>query len=325
MLCVRNRFLFTTRLYEQGGGRPSSGARRPDTAVRRGGDSILIAQAKHFTLLVGNYSREGFNHPGPAYLYVQAIGEYLFQDLLHVVPTAWNAHMLSVFALDSAFVALAVGVVYGWTRSVRGAAACFAVFIAFAVAYPPIVNSDWMPYMYVPAYVVFLLAAASVVAGRGQDAWVFALSGSVPTTTAGLLPAVRAGDNRGRAGRRRCGRRKARCGRRPGRSSASAAGSGSRSAVISAVFALTDRRSATSCSQPGKAAATACARWCGTRCTSGGRTRTPGWCGGRVRGRASCPGGSAGAGCAGSDLVLLAVNWSPRSLSCSTLRSASTT
>ncbi len=187
MLCVRNRFLFTTRLYEQGDG---------------GANSILIAQAKHFTLLVGNYSREGFNHPGPAYLYVQAIGEYLFQDLLHVVPTAWNAHMLSVFALDSAFVALAVGIVYGWTRSVRGAAACFAVVIAFAVAYPPIVNSDWMPYMYVPAYVVFLLAAASVVAGRGQDAWVFALSGwflihgqacfllFVPVITVAVLAAV---------------------------------------------------------------------------------------------------------------------------------------
>jgi hypothetical protein len=162
LLCVRNRFLFTTRLYEQGDA---------------GANSILIEQAKHFTLLIGNYSREGFNHPGPAYLYVQAFGEYLFADALHVVPTAWNAHMLSVFALDSAFVALAVAVVYGWTRSLRGAAICFAVFIAFAVAYPPIVNSDWMPYMYVPTYVVFVIAAGSVVAGRSQDAWIFALAG----------------------------------------------------------------------------------------------------------------------------------------------------
>jgi len=162
MLCVRNRFLFTTRLYEQGDA---------------GANSILIEQAKHFTLLVGNYSRERFNHPGPAYLYVQAFGEYLFQNALHVVPTAWNAHMLSVFVLDSLFVALAVGIAYGWTRSLRGAAACFAVVMGFAIAYPPIVNSDWMPYMYVLAYVVFLLAAASVVAGRGQDGWIFALTG----------------------------------------------------------------------------------------------------------------------------------------------------
>ncbi len=162
LLCVRNRFLFTTRLYEQGDG---------------GANSILIEQAKHFTLLVGNYSRERFNHPGPAFMYVQAFGEYLFQNALHVVPTAWNAHMLAVFALDSGFVALGVGVVYGWTRSLRGAAACFAVFIGFAIAYPAIVNSDWMPNMYVLPYMVFVIAAGSVLAGRAQDAWIFALTG----------------------------------------------------------------------------------------------------------------------------------------------------
>src|SRR5579862_7518864 len=162
VLCVRNRFLFTAHLYEQG-----------DSAA----DSILIAQAKHFTLLVGNYSREGFNHPGPAYMYVQAVGEYLFLTGLHLVPTAWNADLLSVFALDSAFVALAVGVVYGWTRSVRGAAVCFAVFLAFAIAHPPIVNSNWMPYLYVPAYMTFMIAAGSVAAGRAGDAWIFTLSG----------------------------------------------------------------------------------------------------------------------------------------------------
>ncbi len=187
LLCVRNRFLFSTRLYEQGDG---------------GANSILIEQAKHFTLLVGNYSRERFNHPGPAYMYVQALGEYLIQNALHLVPTAWNAHMLSVFALDCAFVALAVGVVYGWTRSLRGAAACLAVFTGFAIAYPPIVNSDWMPYMYVLAYMVFILAAGSVAAGRAQDAWIFALTGwflihghacfllFVPAVTVAVLVAV---------------------------------------------------------------------------------------------------------------------------------------
>lgn len=162
LLCVRNRFLFTTRLYEQGDA---------------GANSILITQAKHFTLLIGNYSREGFHHPGPAYMYVQAFGEYLFANALHVVPTAWNAHMLAVFALECFFVALAAAVVYGWTRSLAGAAACFAVFTGFAIAYPPIVNSDWMPYMYVMAYMVFVIAAGSLLAGHAQDAWIFALTG----------------------------------------------------------------------------------------------------------------------------------------------------
>jgi hypothetical protein len=162
LLCVRNRFLFTTRLYEQGDA---------------GANSILIEQAKRFTLLVGNYSRERFHHPGPAYMYVQAFGDYVFRNALHLVPTAWNAHMLSVFALDSAFVAMAVAVVYGWTRSVRGAAACLAVFLGFAIAYPPIANSDWMPYMYVVPYMVFVLSAGSVAAGRASDLWILALSG----------------------------------------------------------------------------------------------------------------------------------------------------
>jgi hypothetical protein len=187
VLCVRNRFLFTTRLYEQGDA---------------GANSILIEQAKHFTLLVGNYSREHFHHPGPAYMYVQAVGEYLFQNALHLVPTAWNAHMLSVFALDCAFVSLATGIAYGWTRSLRSAAACLAVFTIFVIAYPWILNSDWMPHMYVLAYMVFIMAAGSVAAGRMQDAWIFALTGwflihghacfllFVPAVTASVAAAV---------------------------------------------------------------------------------------------------------------------------------------
>jgi hypothetical protein len=100
VLCVRNRFLFTSRLYED---------------ADMGANSILVEQARHFTLLVGNYSRDHFHHPGPAYMYVKAAGESLFWAWLHVVPSAWNGQLLAVYALNAMFVALAVGVVYGWT------------------------------------------------------------------------------------------------------------------------------------------------------------------------------------------------------------------
>jgi hypothetical protein len=160
VLCVRNRFLFTRRLYEQGDA---------------GANSILITQAEHFTLLVGNYSREGFNHPGPAYLYVQAAGEWLLRDTLHLVPTAWNAHMLAVFALNCAFVSMGTMVIYGWTRP--GALAGFAVLIGLAIWQPSVLNSDWMPYMYVLPYVVLVIAAASVAAGAARDIWIVTLSG----------------------------------------------------------------------------------------------------------------------------------------------------
>jgi hypothetical protein len=162
VLVVRSRFLFTVRFYEQS-----------DAAA----NSILIEQAKHFTLLVGNYSREGFNHPGPAYMYVQALGEWLFLDLLHLVPTAWNAHMLAVFALNGAFVAMMVGVVYGWTRSLRSVAVSLAVVLGCVATEPWILSYDWMPWMYVPAYIAFVIAAASVAAGGARDIWIVTLTG----------------------------------------------------------------------------------------------------------------------------------------------------
>jgi len=73
VLLVRNAFLFTAPEYED---------------ADMGANSILIEQARRFTLLVGHYSRYHFNEPGPAFLYVQAWGESLFYEALHVVPTA---------------------------------------------------------------------------------------------------------------------------------------------------------------------------------------------------------------------------------------------
>jgi hypothetical protein len=187
LLCVRNRFLFSTRLYED---------------ADMGADSILVEQARHFTLLVGNYSRDHFHHPGPAYMYVMAAGESLFWAGLHIVPTAWNGQLLAVYALNALFVGLAAWVGYGWTRTLRGAAACFAAVLTLAAVHPAVLSSDWMPYLYVLAYVTFLIAAASVATGRGRDAWVMALTGwflihghacfllFVPVISCGVLAAV---------------------------------------------------------------------------------------------------------------------------------------
>lgn len=165
LLCVllaRNWSLFTTRLYEKG----DSGA-----------NSLLIEQAKHFSLLHGNYSRQGFNHPGPGFLYLQAAGEWLFHDLLHLVPTAWNGQLLAVFLFESALIATAVWILYDWTRSLWSTAIGFAVILGFVALHPPIVNEAWMPYLYVPAYLVFILATASVAAGRTRHLWVVAFTG----------------------------------------------------------------------------------------------------------------------------------------------------
>jgi hypothetical protein len=162
VLLIRNAFLFSTPEYEN---------------ADMGADSLLIEQARRFTLLVGNYSREGFNHPGPAFLYVQSWGESLLYDVSHVVPTPWNGQLIALYGLNALFAAGVVAVGYGWTKSARGAAVSLAAVLLYGLLHPSMFSSDWMPYEYVPAYFVFVVAVASVAAGRTQDAPIVALSG----------------------------------------------------------------------------------------------------------------------------------------------------
>lgn len=170
-LLLRSRFLFTTRLY------PSA-----DPAD----NSILVTQALHFTLLHGNYSREGFFHPGPAYLYLMAAGQWLFSDVTHLTPTAWNGQLIAILLLNSALVAAIAWIAGGWAGSVWAAVAAVAVILGFAAALsaevpsalnPEILASNWMPDVYVPTFLAFLVAAASVAAGRTAHLWLLAATG----------------------------------------------------------------------------------------------------------------------------------------------------
>jgi hypothetical protein len=159
-LVFRNRFLFTTPLYELG----DSGA-----------NSIIINQAKHFSLLVGNYSRQGFSHPGPAYFYVQAGGEALFHDLLGVVPTPWNGQLLAIYALNAALLATIAMIVASHFR----AGWAILVLVALIAWQPGILSDTWMPFLYVLAFLLLLVSSASVAAGRAEHLWAVALSGGL--------------------------------------------------------------------------------------------------------------------------------------------------
>jgi hypothetical protein len=171
LLLARSPFLFTRRLYETA-----------DEAA----NSILVLQAMHFTLLHGNYSLEGFFHPGPAYLYVMAAGQWLFRDVMHLVPTPWNGQLIAILLLNSAEVATVAWIVYRWAGSVWAAAVAVALVIGLAAAVdvnvPAVINRDilganWFPDMYVPTFFAFVVAAASVAAGRTSHLGVLAATG----------------------------------------------------------------------------------------------------------------------------------------------------
>lgn len=162
VLLARNAFLFSTPLYE---------------TADQGADSILVEQARRFSLLVGIYSRDKFNHPGPAFLYVEAWGESVFWAVLHVVPTPWNGQMIAVYMLNALWAALAVAVGYRWIRSPRAALVAFGLVALFGALHSPVFSSDWFPYLYVLPFFVFVLAIASVGAGAVRDLPIAALSG----------------------------------------------------------------------------------------------------------------------------------------------------
>jgi hypothetical protein len=164
LLLLRSSFLFTTRLYE---------------CCDPADNSILVLQAQRFSLLHGNYSREGFFHPGPGYIYVLAAGQALFHGLLHLVPAQWNAQLIAIFILNSALIATIVWITHSWTHSAWITAAVAAAILGFLAVHPLIIASGWFPYLYVPTFSCFLVAAASVAAGRTAHLWVLALTGSL--------------------------------------------------------------------------------------------------------------------------------------------------
>jgi hypothetical protein len=161
VLLVRNAYLFSAKIYETA-----------DFAA----NTVAVLQAKHFGLLTGNYSKEGFYHPGPAFLYVAAAGESVFHDLLHVVPTPWNGQLLAILLLNAALIAASLAVLARHAGLGRVTLACLVVVLIFAAVHPLTVNSAWMPYVYFAPILLLLVSAASVATGQTTDLPLLALS-----------------------------------------------------------------------------------------------------------------------------------------------------
>lgn len=164
LLLVRNRDLFTRAIYEAGD--PAS-------------NSMLTIAAKHFSLLTGHYSRVGFHHPGPAYFYLQAAGEWLLHDVTHIVPAAYNGQVIAVMALNAALLGLALTILYSWIGSSVAVLAAAGVMLIFLAEHKQLVCSTWIPHACFAPFVLLLFAAASVSAGRLRHLWVMVLAGGL--------------------------------------------------------------------------------------------------------------------------------------------------
>ena len=129
-------------------------------------NALQANNARHFTELYGNYSRFEFNHPGPAFFYVYAAGEFLFHDLLHLTPFADGAHLLAGMLLQVLFFALALAILSDhipWRAFVPASLVAAALY--FGPLREPFV-SIWPPHQLLMPSLCFLAACVSVACGR---------------------------------------------------------------------------------------------------------------------------------------------------------------
>lgn len=177
LLMVNNeRYIFRTALHEYS-----------DYAAI----SLQVRDAKRFEELHGHYSRWGFHHPGPALIYVYALGEAIFYDAFHLVPTPFNGQKIALFALTAFFFSAAL--VTAGSRVAGDAGRRWFLPLALlvaachfgAVGRSNFLNnvgengllSSWPPYVQIAPFLCLLVAAASVGAGSGQFLPLLVLAG----------------------------------------------------------------------------------------------------------------------------------------------------
>lgn len=127
-------------------------------------NALLIERARSARLLVGNYSRFHFNHPGPAFLYVEAIGERLFQ-FVPGTSTPLNRDAIAVIILNAAFLTATTRLL----RRHEGLLATLLFWVGLCVLIrttPGLLASTWMPHLYVAPFMLFVVALAVVLARR---------------------------------------------------------------------------------------------------------------------------------------------------------------
>ena len=147
-------------------------------------NSISVHQAKHFAELHGNYSRWGFHHPGPAFFYLYAFGEWLFYDTLHLVAAPFNGQLLIHLILMTGYFVVILAIFSRWLPRAGGpwfipaalalSAMHFfffyymATYVFYTLHAPSAIASPWSAHALVMPMLCLLTVGASVAAGRGQ-------------------------------------------------------------------------------------------------------------------------------------------------------------
>jgi hypothetical protein len=152
-------------------------------------ESLQVQEAKRFHLFHGHCCRFGFYHPGPVFAYIYALGEVLFYDLTHLVPTPYNAQLIGLYALSAFFFSATLTVVA--RRLGRARSRWFLGFSLLLAAWhfgavgrfldfipgPPGFFCTWAPCVFILPFLCFLVSSASVASGAGRNLPLMTLAG----------------------------------------------------------------------------------------------------------------------------------------------------
>ena len=143
-------------------------------------NSLLIQDAKQGRLLVGNYSRVGFNHPGPAILYVLAFGEALLFDRLHWVPSPFSGQLVALALYNAFWIVLIVRLWRSMAKDVATTIAGVATFVVgTAFLDTRFFDGPWFPHLYYFPFATFVFAAGLLATGRPNGMAALAISGGL--------------------------------------------------------------------------------------------------------------------------------------------------
>ncbi len=150
-LISRNAWLFHVPVLEDG-----------DDAA----NSILIDKSMAGEWFLGHYSRLGFYHPGPFFLYVLGVGEFLFYNVFHLTPTPFNGHLLAAMILNAAVIGICTSVVGARLKNPLASLWTAALLLTLVLLDPSPLVTAWHPHMVVLPFALLLIATASTISGR---------------------------------------------------------------------------------------------------------------------------------------------------------------
>lgn len=154
-------------------------------------NSLLVQQAKNFELLTGHYSRVGFYHPGPMVLYMLALGEYVFHDVLHLAPTGFSGQLIMLALYYGFWLAVIGWLIRRVSASWLEAAAGLGAFLLFgALVNRGMFTGMWFPDITILPFGVVILCVGQLIAGDFKSLPVLGLAMAVLISLHASFPAI---------------------------------------------------------------------------------------------------------------------------------------